>query len=160
MKTVSQLLSDITRDALCLPSHRSGRNREEINRTIRFASGISMHYAKYLNISHQEVLSALEEQRSYWSLNYYQKYKFLRINELDDIFETLQDFFDKYPSKKYKCPSCGGHSSNPQSCNVSKCDWKSFGLLGCLDQGYSFITKDTFIKDFKIITTFIPIERL
>jgi len=170
MKTLKELLNNITKDALSITNHRkkasSFRSREEINKTIRCAIGISLHYSKFLGVTQQEVLNALEKNRTYWSLNYYQQYRFPRINKLDAIFINKEDFFNKFPSQKYICPSCNGLSTNPNICTTklpsktkSKiCDWKSYGLFGCLGKGYSFIFKEEFLLHPIVYTIFKPAE--
>lgn len=69
--------------------------------------------------------------------------------------------------KKFRCPSCGGISTNPYCCNsgleVSKatkkkpakvCDWKVGGLFGDLGKGIYVYCKDKMQGE----TIFMPIS--
>lgn len=175
MKTVKELLTKIKAECIGTQEktrntvgqrHKRMRSPKEITKTIRFVNGITLHYAKFIGTSQQEILNALEDGRSYWALNFYQRANLPRLDKIDGIFESLEDFFKHFPSKKYICPMCGGLSSDPQTCNTKLpaktksgiCDWKAYGLFGCIGKGYSFICKDTFALDPKILTIFKPME--
>jgi len=169
MKTIRELASQIKKNAYCLGTRNkrdSMRGSKEINKTIRFALGISAHYAHVLKVPHVEILNGMEDNRTYWALNYYKEYKWPRINKVDEIFETKEDYFAKYLSHKYYCPACGGISDRSDECTALTpantrsdiCDWKAYGLFGCLGKGHMFIVKDLFIKNPHVYNRFRPIE--
>jgi hypothetical protein len=150
MKTVKQMLSDVKASCMCLSKNKrrrtDSRNKPEIDRKVRFVNGISLHYAKHLNMTQQEVLHIFEENRSYWAMNYYQPANFPRISEKNVIvLDDSADFLKQFPSKQYICPACEGISSKPMECtsgiirNNKECDWKSYGLFGCLGKGVTII---------------------
>lgn len=164
MKTTKQLLSQIKKSAMFIDKnyqHTGSRRKPEIDRFMRFVVGISQHYAKKLNISQQEVLYLWEKNRTYWALNYYQQANFPKITAKDVyFFNSSNDFHKRFPSRQYICPACNSISTNMMICNSGKeidgkvCDWKSFGLFGCLGKGITVILKD----NLKPIQIFKPIE--
>jgi hypothetical protein len=169
MKTTKELLSQIKKDCLCLPKHKNNKidkyDQHRSLQCIKFVTGLISHYSHHTGIDKNIILDALESKRTYWALNYYQAANFPRL-ETVEIFETLEDFKLKFPSGKFLCPLCGGHSTNPYECNTKRkantksgiCDWKSYGLFGCAGKGYTFTIKTEFIKNFKTNTIFKPIE--
>ncbi|MCK9429331.1 MAG: hypothetical protein M0R17_04955 [Candidatus Omnitrophica bacterium] len=170
MKTTKELLSQIRKDAFRsnLKYHKvQFYEQKESLKLIKFVNGLISHYSHHTGIDKNIILDALESNRTYWSLNYYQRANFPRIDNIA-IFETLEDFKLKFPSGKFVCPLCGGHSTNPYECNTKLkaktnsgiCDWKSYGLFGCIGKGYTFTIKTEFIKTFKTNTIFKPIELL
>ncbi len=67
--------------------------------------------------------------------------------------------FDACPSRKFRCPSCGGLSSNPYECNASKeCDWKSYGFFRTMGKGVRIAIKEGFIENPQIHEIFMPLE--
>lgn len=179
MKTMKELTSQIKKDIHSINKFnkfvirkRNNRDRhspEAANKILRAALGISKHYADYLGISQEEVLTKLEEMRtsgkySNWSPNFYNRSNWPRITQAD-IFNTREDFFKRFPSKKYICPACGGESNDPSVCDTGKemspdkiCDWKAYGLFGCLGKGYVFIIKEEFKENFRSKVIFKPKE--
>jgi len=132
-----------------------GRNTEETTKTIRKIAGIAQHYAYHFNTTPGEMLRMMEEHRDYSWPNYY-NHKYSRIDKLDNIFETEQDAKDFFKDKIFICPACNKESLDPYECTSNNCDWKSYGLFGCLGKGYKFIIKDTFFKNPTRYTIFKP----
>lgn len=106
-------------------------------------------YAAYLNVSWLDVIAGWESKRTYWFMNYYQEYNQPKLDgERVRVFEDLKSFCAQTPSKKFRCPNCGGISTNPYECNsqlkVNKdiCDWKSYGLFGTLNKGVYVYIKE------------------
>lgn len=169
MKKLSSLLSKIKKDYMCISRFKNNwtRSYKEACKFIRFVNGMSLQYSKILNCSQEEVLETLEKNRTYWSANYYQRANFPKLKKKNnvDIFETSNDFKNKFPSGKYICPACNGISTSASICDSGKyinsikiCDWKSFGFFGTLGRGYSFIIKDTFLKEPIVYNIFKPLE--
>ena len=116
-----------------------------------------LHYAEKLNLSASELLDKWEEKRSYWYMNYYQDCNMPKI-EGDNVFvfETVDDFLQSIPSKKFICPCCKGITTNPYECNSGiknkACDWKVYGLF---DLGHVTV----FVKDkLQFDKIFIPVD--
>lgn len=161
MKTVKELLSKIKGE---------WKDGKRATRWTRFANGISLRYAHKLGFTQQEVLNALENKRNYSAANYYQSANFPRIAGKVVVFATEEDFRKCFPSHKYRCPRCGGISTDPQKCNsgvkvarktrddIGPCDWKAYGLFRALDGGYRFIIKETFLDQCRVYDIFKPIE--
>jgi hypothetical protein len=143
-----------------------GFSKDTPTRTVRFALGISAHYAHTLGYTQEEVLNALETQRSYSAPNYYQAAKFPRLSKNVQIFNTIEELQLRFKYANFRCPSCNGLSTDPYECNSGlaaktksgKCDWKVYGLFGCLGRGKSFIIKDVFLKKPIIDTIFQPVS--
>lgn len=98
------------------------------------------HYANKTGLDVGDIIDVWEENRSYWYQNYYQdsnQPKLTGMNVL--IFNTKQDFISAVKiCPGFRCPSCGKVTKDPYTCEF--CDWKSFGLFGCLGKGvYIFI---------------------
>lgn len=100
------------------------------------------HYEEKLGLPWEVVLSSWEKDRSYWYMNYYQESNQPLIEgEHVRVFDTLEEFFSSVSDKRFRCPACGGISSNPYECNSGvasggkKCDWKVCGLFGDMGKG-------------------------
>lgn len=125
-------------------------------------------YAKALGLTEAEVLLAMENKRTWAALNYYEKY--LQPIDRIRVFDSQDSFFSEFPSGKYRCPSCGGISSDPYECdtgiiikNISTgaetpCNWKAYGLFGTMGKGLSVLLKKEFIEHPHASEIFLPIE--
>lgn len=120
-------------------------------------------YSKVLGYSLEEILEAMEKRRTYSAVNFYQKANFPKLDEVE-VFATLDDFKKKYPSGKYRCPSCDGISTHPYVCasgdlmsNGKVCDWKAYGFLGTLGKGLRFTFKEVFLENPVIDEIFQPV---
>lgn len=104
------------------------------------------HYADKTGISSSDILDAWENDRDYWYMNYYHDSRQPEIKgdnvRVFDTLDALRDALGENP--KFRCPSCKEISSNPYECDASdKCDWKSYGLFGCLGCGiYIFVKSE------------------
>lgn len=166
MKTVKELLSDIKKQCLGVgSSHRSWNTNKEATQLVRKALGISLHYSKVLGYTQQEVLQALEDNRSYNINNYYPNLP--KFTKNTHIFDSDSDVLRFFKDKKFKCPACGGISNNPYECDTKipkdtksgVCDWKSYGLFGCLGEGFTFVIKSSFLQKPNIQTIFKPVYK-
>ncbi|MEG1894665.1 MAG: hypothetical protein RR162_00395 [Oscillospiraceae bacterium] len=111
------------------------------------------HYEEKLGIPWEEVLSSWEKDRSYWYMNYYQDGNQPLIEgEHVRVFDTLEEFLSSVSDKRFRCPACGGISSNPYECNsglvtgkgksAKPCNWKVYGLFGDMGKGCYVYIKD------------------
>jgi len=158
--TTKEALSKIKKDC-------EGYSRDTPTRTVRFANGVSLHYALTLSLAQDDIITAMEKNRDYSAPNYYQKSNFPRIkkNKRLFVFDTIDEYRKKCPSRQYRCPRCGGISKDPQKCTSGKivssgsmCDWKAFGLFGTLGKGCYIVIKEDFLKHPKPMHMFIPVE--
>lgn len=110
--------------------------------TFKFAIDRAKEYATICGNTYEYILDAWEEKRNYWFLNYYQEANQPKLDKLDLIIDKPEDLKKLYGSKGYRCPSCGGASSNPTECDtgilihdiikskgVHECNWCSYGFL-------------------------------
>lgn len=123
------------------------------------------NYSKVLGYSKLEIMKAIEAKRDYNVRNYYQEANFPELVGNIDIYETIDNFLKRFPSKKFICPACSGISTDPNECNSGKeiskgkiCDWKSYGLFGCAGKGYKFIIKKGFLENAHVWEIFKPVE--
>lgn len=125
-------------------------------------SNVLPNWSEKLGISELDLLKTIEKNRFINVVNHYQACNFPLIENID-LFETADDFKRMHKGLGFRCPSCKGISSNPQECNADteKCNWKSYGLFGCLGEEYKFIVKDQFfvLEDGKIYTIFKPVAQ-
>lgn len=127
------------------------------------------HYSEKTGVSASEILKGWEEQRDYWYMNFYQESNQPEIKSNNVIVvKNREEFFEKYPSKKFICPYCKGISTNPNECNSGKevelmngkkktkevCNWKSYGLFATLNGGVHVFLKD----DLRLLEIFKPME--
>lgn len=99
------------------------------------------HYKEKTGVPWESILDAWETDRSYWYMNYYQQCNQPEIKgDNVRVFETVEDF-RKSVDGRYRCPHCGGISTDPCECNAGGCDWKIYGLIP-FGAAYVFI-KDT-----------------
>jgi len=127
------------------------------------------HYSEKTGIAWEEILKGWEEQRGYWYQNFYQESNQPEIkSENVIIVESKEDFWNKFPSKKFICPYCKGVSTDPYECNSGeivellngkkkvkeKCNWKVYGLFGSMGDGVHVFVK----SDLRLLEIFKPLE--
>ncbi|MEN1969002.1 hypothetical protein WMZ97_13125 [Lentibacillus sp. N15] len=128
----------------------------------RYLRGKLEEYSRSLKIDQEEILKSWEEDRTYSAINYYQEANQPSIeSEKVMVFNNVEEMLQAIGDKRFRCPSCGGVSTNPYSCNsgeeMSKgkvCDWKVGGLFGDLGKGVYVYVKD----QLKGETIFMPIS--
>lgn len=99
-------------------------------------------YEKSLGIPWETILYSWEKDRSYWYMNYYQDCNQPEItSKRVKVFDTVQDFISSAGKKEFRCPSCGGVSTDPYACNGG-CDWKVYGLFGDMGKGVFVYIKE------------------
>lgn len=121
------------------------------------------HYAEKTGLTYEQVLEGWEKRRDYWFLNYYQDSNQPVLNERVRIFKTLKELQHSMGQAGFRCPRCGGISTDAYECNsglpiVSNgksipCNWKAYGLFGCLGRGAHIYVIDECIGE----TIFMPI---
>lgn len=127
-------------------------NKCEYCSKFKWAVDRAKHYAEKTDLSYLEILKSWEEERDYWFMNYYQDCKQPEIKDDNvHIFDTVEGFLASLQGKDFRCPSCGSDSSNGVHCR--KCDWKAYGLLGCLGKGVTVFVKEKMA----LATIFVPI---
>ena len=64
------------------------------------------HYSIQLGIPEVEILTAWEEKRSYWYMNYYQDANQPILSSSVRVFDTLQEFKEAvHRDQGFRCPS-------------------------------------------------------
>ena len=154
-------------DKLKKEARESWSGKEGIMRSKTLATFLSetiKEYSKYLGLSQKKILNALEEQRNYSAINYYQRANFPSIKNVT-VFNTAKDVKKNIPTKKFRCPACKEVSTDASICNSGKkigknkiCDWKSYGLFGTLGKGFQFIVKEDFLEKAIVHEIFMPID--
>lgn len=107
------------------------------------------HYGESLDMDPVAILDAWENDRDYWYMNYYQDCNQPKISDGSvRVFETVDDLKTSIARPQYRCPACGGVSSNPYTCDSGierdgkPCDWKAYGLFGTLGKGAFVYVKE------------------
>jgi hypothetical protein len=150
------------REAVEESVNRGHRSRQELEQKFRWVVRHAHHYEQKTGVPATEILDAWEEKRDYWFLNYYQEANQPVI--LGDgsvrVFDTKDDALASIVSPQFRCPMCGGVSTNAYVCNSGKemsagkiCDWKVYGLMGHLGKGV-FVFIKSMVKGDNI---FMPI---
>lgn len=116
------------------------------------------NWSEKLGLSQLEILKSIEKNRRVNSVNHYQEIKFPKLDEVT-IFETVFDFKAMHKNLGFRCPSCDQVSTDPRECNHNpvECNWKSYGLFGCLNKGYRFVVKELFLEDGTLYEIFAPV---
>ena len=109
------------------------------------------HYAEKTGIPAADILDSWEARRDYWYMNYYQETNQPEIKgDNVRVFDTTADLLAAIGKREFRCPACGGVSSNPYVCNTGKtmgtrgevCNWKAYGLFGTMGRGTSVYVKE------------------
>ena len=154
--TVSEVLETCIEKSRPDDMRRHDKVREVIDR-------VCNEYGEAFGIEPGDVFEAIESERNYWAVNYYQDANFPRLDNVT-VYETLGEFQKAIDGKGFRCPRCKGVSPDPYVCKSGDemepgkpCDWKSFGLFGCLDGGHTALIKSEFPKHAKPQTIFMPV---
>ena len=70
-----------------------------------------------------------------------------------EVFKTVRDFNNKFPSKFYICALCGKMIQDKYLCGY--CGFRADGLLKTMGEGYQFIIEE---QSDKVQEIFRPIE--
>lgn len=99
-----------------------------INEKIIFFIEVLPIYSKIYWKNFVETLEILANARNCNYTNWFQNAN-IRKDFWDVlVFKNADEFFAKYPEKKYICPKCWWHSTSAYECNAW-CDWKVYWLF-------------------------------
>lgn len=145
----------------------SGFDVTTVRIMVNFIDQMLEQYSETLAVPPGEIIQALESTRSYSAPNFYQE---ANLPDLDGVtvFETLADFRSAIPSKKFRCPSCGGVSNSPYECDAIKiskeapdgvvCGWKSYGLFRTINKGARILILSDFLAKPVVHEIFMPLD--
>lgn len=136
--------------------------------TFKWIIDRAKHYADKTGLNWEDILDSWEEDCNYWYMNYYQECNQPEIKgDKVKVFDTVEDMLKSIGKKQFRCPSCGGISTNPYSCDsgleiekatkrkpAKVCDWKVYGLFGDLGKGVFVFCKDKVKGE----TIFMPVS--
>ena len=98
----------------------------------------------------EDLIDAWESHRNYGYLNYYPQ-GITKATKRYKVFDTVDDLWKSVGTSGFRCPRCGGVSTDPYKCNSGKkmnkkevCNWKVYGLFGDLGKGIYVYVKDMF----------------
>lgn len=156
-----EVLDNFKNDKSWNTENKDGTHRfdEELN----WIESMVKSYAEYFKMTEDEVITIMEERRTYSWPNYYQKHNFPDVKNFDSlagIFKTYEDFSEHVVKNwiGFKCPRCGSIGMNPQECihrirKDKKCDWAAYGLF---ESNIRIIILE---NGFKTIPIFEPIPK-
>ncbi len=133
------------------PNGTFGKNRCFHKYCDRFAWIVARakHYAEKTGLEWEELLTKWEGRRNCWYMNYYQDVDFPRLEgEKVRVFDTCEELQEAVGNAAFRCPACGGVSSDPYECNSlaekdgKPCDWKVYGLFRDLGRGVFVFCRD------------------
>lgn len=139
--TLESVLDKFRNDKSWNTEEKDGSHR--FDDKIKWIEEMVNKYAKYFKLSADEIITIMEDKRTYSWPNYYQEANFKdasKFGELVGIFKTFDEFND-YSKKNwmgFKCPKCGTIGKHPQECQHridkdKKCDWCAYGLFKAKD---------------------------
>lgn len=125
-----------------------GWREEDRMAKLTWAVDRARHYEDKTGVDAGDILTAWEDQRNYWYMNYYQDANQPLIKDGSlRVFNTTRDMMKSIGKPEFRCPSCNGISSSPYACdsgivdNGSVCDWKVYGLFRDLGRGVTVFVK-------------------
>lgn len=139
--------------AAILADTKSGRSESERMQKLEFAVSRAQHYEQKTGVPASEVLTAWENGRNYWYMNYYQDAEQPLIEgDSVRVFETTDELVQAIGKNGFRCPNCNGISKSPYACDSGvklklinskgpePCNWKVGGLFRALGKGvYVFV---------------------
>lgn len=161
MNTAAQTMSAIAASIndLC-PGALGARRVAEVQALL---DRVLPEYAAALGLTMDEVLAAMEKGRTMSAPSYYQDATFPKLDGVR-VLESPEAFKVAFPSGRFICPACDGHSTDPYECttglvrNGKPCDWKAYGLFGTAGKGMRVLVKSTFKDSPRVHEIFMPLE--
>ncbi len=153
--------ADEAMDAIRSQALNSWHGEEGIRRAERVEKLINEtleNYSEVLKLEKEAIFLAIENNRGYAAVNYYQRANFPKLEKDVAVFKTIVDLKAAIKKNEFRCPSCHGVSTNPYECNVGKCDWKSYGLLRTLGQGFRCVVIEKFLEHPVVEEIFMPLS--
>jgi hypothetical protein len=160
-KTMAETINALAAECIAGWAGRIGEERAASVRAL--LDRVLPEYAAALGLTQDAVLAAIESCRNVNAINFYQEANFPSLADVA-MFDTLAAFKAAYPSGKYVCPSCDGHSNNPYECDAGTvrdgkpCNWKSYGFFRTLGKGLRVVIKDKFLESPRVEEIFRPVE--
>jgi hypothetical protein len=117
---------------------------------LEWAVDRAYHYAEKTGIPVEDILTAWENQRRYWYMNFYQdSNQPLLTGDRVRVFNTIDSLQAAIGDGGFRCPRCGGISKSPYECDSGQemepgqvCDWKVYGLFRDLGKGAFVFVKE------------------
>ncbi len=139
------------------------RGAQELEASLR---EILAEYSTALGIGQPELLAAFEKSRRHQAAGYYRRTNFPSLESVT-LLPNMREFKKRYPSGRFRCPGCGGISTNPAQCNSGReigegdarrpCDWKSHRPEHA-GRGMRVVFRDGFLEKPQVFEIFTPIE--
>ena len=156
---LKEVLDNFKNDKSWNTENKDGTHR--FDGKLKWIESMVKSYAEYFEMTEDEVITIMEEHRTYSWPNYYQECNFPDVEDFDSlagIFKTYEDFSNHVVQNwgGFKCPKGGSVSMNPQECihrirKDKKCDWAAYGLF---ESGIRIIILE---NGFKTIPIFEPV---
>jgi hypothetical protein len=132
-----------------------------------FLRELLQEYAAAFGVEQGALLAAWERRRTYQAASFYRRTNFPRV-ETVTVLDNMRDFKKRYPSGCFRCPACGGVSTNPVRCNSNleigegearrTCDGKSYGVDASGGQVMRVAFRDGFLDKPGVTEIFMPVE--
>lgn len=126
---------------------------------------ILAEYAAAFNVAEGKLLAALERSRTYQAASFYRRTNFPRLDDVT-LLDNMRDFKKRFPSGCFRCPVCGGVSTNPIRCNSNLevgdeggvCEGKSYGVDASAGRVMRVAFREGFLDKPGVTEIFVPIE--
>lgn len=159
--SVEQIIQDIRQKARESWSGQEGENRAD--RVEELIRKFLPNYSEVTGKSELEVLQAIENNRHYSAVNYYQEANFPLLEGEIKVFATLDEIKEIVGDKGFRCPACNAVSTDPYRCDSGvvregkECDWAAFGLFRTMGKGLRFTIVDKFLDNPRVDEIFMPV---
>lgn len=143
--------------AAILGDTKSGWSEKDRLEKLEFAVERAKHYEEKTGIPAGEMLTAWENARRYWYMNYYQNSNQPLIEgDTVRVFDTTEQMLESIGKDGFRCPNCNGVTTDPYECKsglkvpllnsgekLETCNWKVYGLFRSLGKGvYVFVKSE------------------
>lgn len=124
-------------------------------------------YSAAFGVGQSALLAALEKRRTYQATGFYRRANFPPLDSVL-LVDDMRAFKKRFPSGNFRCPVCGGISTNPVRCNSNLeigegdarrvCDGKSYGVDATGARVMRVAFRDGFLDKPGVTEIFMPIE--